>query len=432
MLKILDWKSLSIAGKAKALARPQVVDTLQTVNLVGQIITSVRKRGDRALRDYAQRFDKTKIAQLRIPPDALRQAGRGLPAALKRAIRQAKDNIEAFHRAELPQSFGLTTMPGVRCRLEWRPIERVGLYIPGGTAPLFSSLLMQAIPARLAGCRKIILCTPMKEDLIHPAILYTAHLCGINEVYGIGGAQAIAAMAYGTESIPKVDKICGPGNAYVTCAKQLVAQDPAGAAIDMPAGPSEVMVIADNSANPAWVAADLLAQAEHDTAAQALLVTTSASLASQVNLELAKQLSTLPRRAIAQAALRASRILLVPNLVVGVDIANAYAPEHLIIQTQHAAKLVRDVCTAGSVFVGAFTPESAGDYASGTNHVLPTYGYARAYSGLSVYSFLRTMTVQDITSSGLAALGPSIVAMAEAEGLHAHAHAVTLRLEDRT
>lgn len=430
MIKTLVWKNLSAAAQAAALARPALGNEDAVARTVAAILADVRKRGDQALRELARRYDGAAPASLRISAEDIRTATQQVPPELKRAIRQAKANIEAFHKAERPRTVSVAPMPGVRCRLEWRAIERIGLYIPGGTAPLFSSLLMQAIPARIAGCSKVILCTPMKNNRISPAILYTASLCGIDEIYGLGGAQAIAAMAYGTRTVPKVDKICGPGNAYVTAAKQMVSQDPAGAAIDMPAGPSEVMVMAEASANPVWVAADLLAQAEHDTAAQALLVTSSSRLAKAVIAQTVRQLEDLPRRDIAMAALRGSRILVVSDTTTALEVANRYAPEHLIIHDRNAAKLAQQVQTAGSVFVGALTPESAGDYASGTNHVLPTYGYARAYSGLSVLSFMRSMTVQDISRHGLQALGPTIVAMAEAEGLHAHARAVTLRLKD--
>lgn len=429
MMKILDWASLSPARQRTALARPASDNSAALARTVTSIIADVRARGDKALYELARKFDGQAPAQLRVSTAMIEAAVRRVPVSLKQAIRQAKSNIEAFHKAELPQPVAVEPMPGVRCRLEWRAIERVGIYIPGGTAPLFSSILMQAIPAKLAGCKRIVLCTPMKNGVINPVILYTAKLCGIDEIYALGGAQAIAAMAYGTTSIPKVDKICGPGNQYVTLAKQLVAQDAAGAAIDMPAGPSEVMVIADESARADWVASDLLAQAEHDEAAQAILLTTSAALADAVSLEVERQLALLPRRKIAAAALRSSRILVVDDVATAIDVANTYAPEHLILHVKSARRLVPKISTAGSVFVGALTPESAGDYASGTNHVLPTYGYARAYSGLNVLSFMRSMTVQEISPRGLKALGPAIVLMADAEGLDAHARAVTIRLE---
>ncbi len=428
-MKILEWKRLSAARQRRALARPALGNSAEIMATVTAIIADVRSRGDQALYELARKFDGQAPTQLRVSSAMIEAAVRQVPGALKQAIRQAKSNIEAFHKAELPQPVAVEPMPGVRCRLEWRAIERVGIYIPGGTAPLFSSILMQAIPARLAGCKRIVLCTPMKNGIINPVILYTAKLCGIDEVYALGGAQAIAAMAYGTASIPKVDKICGPGNQYVTQAKQMVAQDAAGAAIDMPAGPSEVMVMADDSARADWVASDLLAQAEHDEAAQAILLTTNAAFAKAVSLEVDRQLALLSRRGIAAIALRSSRILVVDDLNTALEVANTYAPEHLILHVRTARRLVPKISTAGSVFVGALTPESAGDYASGTNHVLPTYGYARAYSGLNVLSFMRSMTVQEISPRGLRALGPAIVLMAEAEGLEAHARAVTIRLE---
>jgi len=322
-------------------------------------------------------------------------------------------------------------VPGVVCEWQWRPLESVGFYVPGGSAPLLSSVLMQAVPAMIAGCRRQILCTPpQKNGKVHPAVLAAAHLCGIGDIYAVGGAQAIAAMAYGTASIPKVDKISGPGNVYVTLAKQIVACDPKGAAIDMPAGPSEVMVIAEASARPDWVAADLLAQAEHDAEAQAILVTTSQELAEQVSQEVDKQVAELPRRAIAEKSLQESRIIVVLNLKIATRIANLYAPEHLILHSGSAERWLAEIHNAGSVFMGPYTPESAGDYASGTNHVLPTAGYARAYSGITVLTYMKAMTVQRIAREGLQALGPTIVAMAEAEGLRAHAAAVTKRLDD--
>ena len=349
---------------------------------------------------------------------------------LRKAMEQAIANIEAFHKAELPKPVKIETMPGVTCEMHWRAIDTVGFYIPGGSAPLFSSVLMQAIPAWVAGCRRIILCTPPQRDgRVHPTILAAAHLCGLTEIYAIGGAQAIAAMAYGTQSIPKVDKISGPGNAYVTRAKQMVARDPEGAAIDMPAGPSEVMVIAEASPRAGWVAADLLAQAEHDTTAQAILVTVDAAFAAKVKAEAEKQLATLPRKEIAEKSLKEGRIIVAADMKMAIDIANRYAPEHLIIHNDDAAKWLPEVRNAGSVFVGPFTPESAGDYASGTNHVLPTYGYARAYSGLTVLSFMKSMTVQTMTREGMKKLGPDDYYDGGRRRVCAHANAVKIRME---
>jgi histidinol dehydrogenase len=400
-------------------------------NDIARILARVKAGGDAAVRAYSRRFDTTAAHKLRVPAADIAAAVRATPEPLRAALRRARANIATFHKAGLPRPVVVDTMPGVSCTLQWRPLETVGLYIPGGTAPLFSTLLMQAVPACLARCRRIIACTPPGRDgKINAAVLAAAHLCGLDEIYAVGGAQAIGAMAYGTETIPKVDKIFGPGNAYVTLAKQLVANDPGGAAIDMPAGPSEVMVIADGAARPAWVAADLLAQAEHDTAAQAVLVTTSRAMADKVRAAVTLQIGDLPRRKIAAASLRNARIIVAPNIAAALEITNRYAPEHLILHVARAERCLPRIAHAGSVFIGPYTPESAGDYASGTNHVLPTYGAARSHGGLSVQSFMKSMTSQTITAAGLARLGPTIIAMAEAEGLGAHAAAVRLRLEN--
>lgn len=429
-MKIIDWTQSTADQQKAAVARPVQGRDAALSGRVQVIIDAVRKDGDAALRSYSQLFDKVTLTEIRVPSIDIAQAYKDIAPDLLLAIKQAKQNIEKFHEAERPQITKVETMSGVTCEQHWRAIETVGLYIPGGTAPLFSSVLMQSIPAVIAGCKRKILCTPpTMGGKIHPAILTTAHLCGIDEVYAVGGAQAIAAMAYGTASIPKVDKIFGPGNAYVTAAKQLVSQDPHGAAIDMPAGPSEVMVIAEKTAHPSWVASDLLAQAEHDTGAQALLVTTDADFAELVMTETSKQLATLPRRAIAEQALVESRIIVAGDMIEAIAIANVYAPEHLILHSDNAADYLPQIQHAGSVFLGATTPESAGDYASGTNHVLPTYGFSRAYSGINVLSFMKSMTVQNITPSGLRNIGNTIITMAEAEGLQAHANAVKIRLE---
>jgi histidinol dehydrogenase len=417
-MKTYVWRNLSAEEKKKALARPRFKDDAAVLGAVKDILQQVKTRGDEALRDYAAKFDGVVPKNLQLSSGEIAEAT--ITPELRAAILQAKANIEKFHQAEKPHTVKVETMPGVSCELQWRAIETVGIYIPGGTAPLLSTVLMLAIPARIAGCRRIVLCTPPKQGKIHPAVLAAAQLCGVTEIYAVGGAQAIAAMAYGTQSIPKCDKIFGPGNAYVTMAKQLVAQDADGAAIDMPAGPSEVMVIADGAANAAWVASDLLAQA--------ILVTTDAEFARWVQEEVAKQLAALSRRAIAEQSITESRIVVVSDRAAAIEVANLYAPEHLILHNQDAAAWVPDIQHAGSIFVGATTPESAGDYASGTNHVLPTYGYARAYNGVNLLSFMKSMSVQTITREGLQELGPVIVAMAEAEGLDAHAAAVKIRL----
>lgn len=429
-IKVLTWTALSARGRAAALARPAPKADASPAD-VARILARVKAGGDAAVKAYSRRFDKVAPARLRVPAGEIARAVRAIPAPLRAALGRARKNILAFHKAGMPRAVTVDTMAGVRCTLEWRALETVGLYIPGGTAPLFSTLLMLAVPARLAGCRRIVACTPPGRDgKIDAAVLAAAHLCGLEEIYAVGGVQAIGAMAYGTESVPKVDKIFGPGNAYVTLAKQLVAREPGGAAIDLPAGPSEVMVLADAGARPALVAADLLAQAEHDAAAQAVLVATSRRLADEVRAALERQLGDLPRRAIAAASLANARIIVAPDLGAALEIANLYAPEHLILHLARAERCLPRIAHAGSVFIGPWTPESAGDYASGTNHVLPTSGAARSHGGVSVQSFMKSMTSQTITAAGLARLGPTIIAMAEAEGLAAHAAAVRLRLED--
>ncbi len=430
-MKTIVWKNSHAVARKQALARPTMKDDASLAEKVAAIVRAVKERGDDALRDFSAQFDKVTLKDIRVPQQEIKAAV--IDPKLRAAIEQAKANIEKFHEAERPRGTKVETMPGVTCELHWRAIDTAGLYIPGGTAPLFSAVLMQAIPARIAGCNRIVLCTPPQKDgKINPAILATAHLCGITEIYAVGGAQAIAAMAYGTATIPKADKIFGPGNAYVTMAKQLVSQDAAGAAIDLPAGPSEVMVIAEAAAKPDWVAADLLAQAEHDTTAQAILVTTEPYFAERVKTEVEKQLVQLPRRTIAEKSIGESRIIVVEDMPTAIDVANLYAPEHLIIHNEDAARWLPDIRHAGSVFLGSWTPESAGDYASGTNHVLPTYGYARAYNGITVTSFMKSMSVQSLTQEGLRRLGPIIITMAEAEGLTAHAAAVITRMENKS
>jgi histidinol dehydrogenase len=394
---------------------------------VRRIMEAVKKRGDRAVRKYGSEFDGVRLRRLEVTRKEIRLAEDALDMQLKSAIEQAAENIRTFHRSQLRQEQKVETMSGVLCWRRSLPIESVGLYIPGGTAPLFSTILMLGIPAVLAGCPEIILCSPPdREGRLHPAILFAARLVGIQKIYKAGGVQAIAAMAFGTESIPKVDKIFGPGNQYVTMAKLLVQQE--GVAIDMPAGPSEVCVLADHTAHPAFLAADLLSQAEHGKDSQVLLIATDESMLSKTISELERQLALLGRRELAAAALANSRAVLMRDTKEAMELVNAYAPEHLIIACEGAEELAGWVRSAGSVFLGHFTPESAGDYASGTNHTLPTNGHAKAYSGVSVDSFVKKVTFQQITAAGLAALGPTIVTMAEAEGLQAHAEAVRVRL----
>ena len=411
---------------AELLKRP----TLETENLfdtVRGIIDRVRAEGDRAVLAYEAQFDKVCLTTLAVTEEEMQQAEAGLDETLKQAIRLARQNIETFHRAQRFQSRRVETQPGVTCWQRAVPIERVGLYIPGGTAPLFSTVLMLAVPARIAGCGEVVLCTPPGRDgRVHPAVLFAAKESGVSRIFKVGGVQAIAAMAYGTESIPKVYKIFGPGNQYVTAAKQLVSLR--DVAIDMPAGPSEVEVLADDTANPVFVAADLLSQAEHGTDSQAVLITTSLRLLQAVKEEVERQLEQLPRKEIARKALEQSKLIAVPDVETALQMTNAYAPEHLIIETDDYEQMADRVVNAGSVFLGPLTPESAGDYASGTNHTLPTNGYARAYSGVSLDSFIRKITFQEIRPDGLRAIGPAIEVMAANEQLDAHRRAVTVRL----
>lgn len=403
----------------------QAADSL--FDTVRPILDAVKTRGDEALRDFGRRFDGVSLETLRVTEEEFQACEQGVSDELKQAINLAKGTITAFHAAQDQPLPVVTTASGVTCWQKALPIERVGLYIPGGSAPLFSTVLMLAIPAKLAGCQEIVLCTPPgKDGKVHPAVLYAAQLAGVRQVFKVGGAQAIAAMAFGTASIPKVYKIFGPGNQYVTAAKQWVSLHEV--AIDMPAGPSEVEVLADESANPVFVASDLLSQAEHGADSQAILITTSASLADLVAVEVERQLATLPRKEIAAKALENSRLIVVKTLEEAINATNDYAPEHLILAVGNPTELADRITNAGSIFLGHLTPESAGDYASGTNHTLPTNGYAKAYSGVNLDSFRKRITYQAITPEGLRLIGPAIEAMAEAESLRAHRQAVTLRL----
>lgn len=424
------WKNLDDAGRRAVLERPvQSVQQSLKVAVAG-ILAQVRAGGDEALRELTERFDGVRLAALRVTADEIDAAVASLSDAERAALTQARDNIRRFHEAQRRETLSVETMAGVVCEKLVRPVGRVGLYVPGGSAPLPSTVLMLGVPAQIAGCGVKVLCTPPGRDgRINPWILTAARLCGIEDVYKIGGAQAIAAMAFGTPSIPKVDKIFGPGNSYVTEAKLQVAQEPGGAAFDMPAGPSEVMVIADDAADPAFVAADLLSQAEHGPDSQVMLVCFSSAFAEAVRREVASQSARLARETIVHAALDKSRTVIAASRGEAMEIANAYAPEHLILQVREPRSLLPQVQAAGSVFLGALTPESMGDYASGTNHVLPTYGYARAYSGLALADFERSLSVQEVSLAGLRALGPVVERIASAEGLEAHANAVRLRLE---
>ncbi|HBN88782.1 MAG TPA: histidinol dehydrogenase, partial [Rheinheimera sp.] len=417
MTAVINWASLSESEQQAALARPELADSASLSTRVAEIIRSVSANGDAALRAYSQQFDGLENNPLVLSAAVKNAQLAKLLPARKAAIELAYDNIRKFHAAQLPRDVEVETSAGVTCQLKSRAIAAVGLYIPGGSAPLPSTVLMLGVPAQLAGCGRIVLVTPPGKPAagdIAPEILYAAELCGISEIYTIGGAQAIAALAYGTESIAKVDKIFGPGNRYVTEAKQQVSQDAKGAQIDMPAGPSEVLVLADSSANPAFVAADLLSQAEHGPDSQVILVSDSSGLIAAVQAEVASQLSQLPRKDIAQAALSHSRYILTADLAQAVTVTNAYAPEHLIVQTAFDDELVAQFNSAASIFVGKWTPESAGDYASGTNHVLPTYGYSKTVSSLSLADFYRRFTVQKLSEQGIRNIGPAIVTLAEA------------------
>ncbi len=396
--------------------------------LMHEVFGAVKAEGDAAVLRFTEQFDKVRPAQLRVDADTLSQAGRQLSEDLKAAIQLAKGNIERFHAAQRMVTTVIETAPGVECWREERPIERVGIYIPGGTAPLFSTVLMLGIPAKLAGCKEIVLCSPPdRNGNLHPAILYCAHLLGIDHVIAAGGVQAIAAMTIGTESVPAVYKIFGPGNQFVTAAKQHAQR--LGVAIDMPAGPSELLVMADATANPAFVASDLLSQAEHGPDSQVILVTTDVDFPKRVMTELEHQLAQLPRMDIAAEALTHSKAIVLETEQECLDLINLYGPEHFIICCANEKRFCEGIINAGSVFIGQWTPESAGDYASGTNHTLPTNGYSRAYSGVSLQSFCKTVTFQRITQAGIRHIGPAIETMAEAEGLQAHRNAVTLRLQ---
>lgn len=424
------WNQLTGEEQAMLIQRPSQQNEIERQQTVEQMINAVKHEGDTAVLSYTQKFDGVVLTHLKLDLENIESAKQELAEPIKAAIEQAYDNIKCFHQAQQPEDIDIETMPGVRCEQQHVPLTNVGLYIPGGSAPLPSTVLMLGVPAQVAGCKRRILCTPPnKQGKIAPEIRYAAILCGIEEIYLVGGAQAIAAMAYGTKSIPKMDKIYGPGNSYVTEAKQQVNQDPSGAAIDMPAGPSEVLVIADEHANPAFVAADLLSQAEHGPDSQAILVCNDQQLIKQVKDAVSVQLSLLSRADIASKSMQHARYILTENIEQAVNVSNQYAPEHLIIQTENARQWLAKIENASSIFVGPWSPESAGDYASGTNHVLPTYGYSRSYSSLGLLDFYRRFTVQELSKSGFHALAPTIMELASAEGLDAHRNAVAIRLE---
>ncbi|MDE2280586.1 MAG: histidinol dehydrogenase [Xanthomonadaceae bacterium] len=430
-MKWIDWDLLDEPGRDSALARPAQSRAAELREGTGRIIADVRARGDVALRELSAKYDRCALTGIEVAEAEFAAAEASLAPELKAAIREAAGRIEAFHRAAAPQAVGVDTAPGVRVERMLRPIRRVGLYVPAGSAPLPSTALMLGVPARIAGCREVVLCSPARADgRCDAAVLYAARLTGVHKVFKLGGAQAIAAMAYGTDSVPKCDKLFGPGNAWVTEAKLQVSSEPDGAAIDMPAGPSEVLVIADAEANPAFVAADLLSQAEHGPDSQVILVSESAALLDRVEMEVERQCAELPRAGIARQALAQSRLISVSSLAAAVEVSNRYAPEHLILQVAAPRDLLAHVESAGSVFLGAWTPESVGDYCSGSNHVLPTYGHARSYSGVSVASYQKQITVQELSADGLRAIGPCTATLAAAEQLEAHRRAVTLRLAE--
>lgn len=414
---------------AEIIARP-VFDTSQLQNTVWEILQKVKQQGDKAIQYFTEKFDGTSVDILQVSADEIHAAEERLPASLKEAIKIALKNIYVFHEANTCRAGRINTMPGITCWKKTLPIEKVGLYIPGGSAPLFSTVLMLGIPAQIAGCSEIVLCTPPdKEGKIHPAILYASQLTGITKIFKAGGVQAIGAMAYGTETIPKVYKIFGPGNQYVTCAKQLVQMQ--GIAIDMPAGPSEVCVLADDSADVRFIASDLLSQAEHGADSQSVLIATSEKMIASVEEEIKKQLEQLPRKAIAEKAIRHSKLIYLKKMSQAIALVNEYAPEHLILCCENPDEVGEKITNAGSVFLGNYSPESAGDYASGTNHTLPTNGFAKAYSGVGVESFTKNITFQKLTKDGLADIADTVVEMAQAEGLQAHANAVKLRMDNK-
>jgi histidinol dehydrogenase len=428
-LQIYNWNELDAETRAGILVRPAVRGDASVRDQVEKIIASVRETGDAAVRRFTREFDKVDFDELRVSEQEIAAALEDLDTQAIAAIDLAIANVRRFHVEQVPKAISIETMPGVRCERISHPIDAVGLYVPAGTAPLPSAAIMLAVPAAIAACPVRILCTPPRPDgRADSAVVVAASRAGITDIFKVGGAQAIAAMAYGTDTVPKVAKIFGPGNAWVTSAKTLVSMDPKGAAIDMPAGPSEVLVIADAGASAEYVASDLLAQAEHGVDSQVVLLTTSPELARDVQIEIGTQLATMSRAAIARQALSHSRTIVVDSIPVAVDISNGYAPEHLILQLENARDILPSIRNAGSVFLGQWTPESVGDYCSGTNHVLPTYGFANTYSGLGVDQFLRFMTIQELSREGLEALGDAVIQLAGLEGLDAHAAAVKRRL----
>lgn len=429
--QIIDWQTISTQQQKDALARPAIADNALLSTQVANILSQVKTQGDKAVYALTEQFDGIALSTLLITNEQVKQAELALNDKRLKAISTAYEQIKRFHSAQTTKDIFVETCPGVRCTLKTESIESVGLYIPAGSAPLPSTVLMLGVPAQLAGCKRTVLvCPPDKKGLLANEVLVAAALCGITEIYTVGGAQAIAALAYGTETIPAVNKVFGPGNRYVTEAKKQLSQQVPGFTIDMPAGPSEVLVIGDAKANPAFIAADLLSQAEHGADSQVILLTDSEQLIKDVADELDKQVQLLSRKDIALQALKQSRLILTKDLSQAVEVSNRYGPEHLIVQTENPQPLLTNLRNAGSIFVGAYTPESAGDYASGTNHVLPTYGYSKVISSLSLADFSRRYTVQEISKAGLQNLSECIIELTNAEGLDAHQRAVTIRLEE--
>lgn len=428
-MKTVVWQSLSESQREKLLARPAVNNGANISAIVSNIISDVRERGDEALLELTEKFDGTRPASIKVSDTEIDDACARLSTEMKEALQQAFDNISTFHKAQKQPTLRVETQPGIICEQMTRPVNSVGLYIPGGSAPLPSTVLMLGVPAKIAGCQKVVLCSPPP---IADEILYVAKLCGIDDVYNVGGSQAVAAMAYGSETVTKVDKIFGPGNAFVTEAKRQVSNDFRGAAIDMPAGPSEVLVIADSSADPDFIAADLLSQAEHGPDSQVILVTPDPVIADKTADAIQRQLAELSRADIAKEALGSSLLIVAETLPQCIAISNNYGPEHLIVQTRTPRDLVPLLDNAGSIFLGNWSPESVGDYASGTNHVLPTYGYTRTYSSLGLADFSKRMTVQELSADGLLGLAKTVTTIADAEGLDAHKRAVTIRVEKLT
>jgi histidinol dehydrogenase len=429
-LSILNWSSLSAQERRAALRRPVQEDAEVLHGRVREIIRDVRERGDTALHEFTRRFDGVALESIEVTTAEFAAAETALNAEQRQALDRAIANVRRFHEAQVSPPLCVETSPGVVCERQFRAIDAVGLYVPAGVAPLPSAAIMLAVPARIAGCPTRIICTPPRRDgSADPAVLTIANLCGVARVFKVGGAQAIAAMAYGTQSVPKVDKIFGPGSSWVTAAKLQVANDPEGAALDLPAGPSEVLVIADETARADFIAADLLAQAEHSADAQVVFVTTSAPLAQAASKQIAAQMQRLDRQATLRKSIEHARLFVVDSLDTAIELSNSYAPEHLILQVVDARGWLPKIRNAGSVFLGDWTPETMGDYCSGTNHVLPTYGFARAYSGLSLSDFIKRMTIQELTPDGLRDLGPTAITIAALEGLDAHANAVRIRLD---